>query len=77
VLTNGNLLALSDSGELVLISAKPDRYNELARAKILEGKCWTTPVISNGLVFVRSTREAACVDLRSQVTVPGKPRVSN
>ena len=64
VLTNGNLLALSDTGELVLIAAKPDAYTELARAKVIDGKCWTTPTISNGLVFVRSTKEAACVDLR-------------
>lgn len=63
VLTNGNLLALSEAGELVLIAAKPDSYTELARTKVVEGKCWTTPVISNGLVFVRSTKEAACVDL--------------
>ena len=66
VLTNGNVLALSDAGELVLVAAKPDAYTELARAKVLEGKCWTTPTISNGLVFVRSTKEAACVDLRAK-----------
>ena len=66
VLTNGNLLALSDAGELVLMAAQPAAYKELARAKVLEGKCWTTPVISNGLVFVRSTKEAACLDLRAK-----------
>lgn len=66
VLTQGNVLALSDAGELVLFAAQPGAYKELARAKVLEGKCWTTPVISNGLVFVRSTKEAACVDLRAK-----------
>ena len=64
ILTAGaNLLALSDAGELVLSAAKPDAYTEIARAKILEGKCWTTPILSNGHVFVRSTKEAACVDV--------------
>jgi len=58
------ILALSDAGELVLIAAKPDAYSEVARAKVLDGKCWTTPVVSNGLVFVRSTTHAACLDLR-------------
>jgi hypothetical protein len=66
VLTNGNILALSDKGELVLMAAEPGAYKELARAKVLDGKCWTTPVISNGFVFVRSTKEAACVDLRAR-----------
>ncbi len=62
----GNVLALSDSGALVLFAAKPDAYTELGRTKIVDGKCWTTPVVSNGLVFVRSTKEAACVDLRAK-----------
>lgn len=66
VLTNGNLLALSDAGELVLFAADPAAYKELARAKVVEGKCWSTPVISNGLVFARSTKEATCVDLRAK-----------
>jgi hypothetical protein len=66
VLTNGNVLALSDTGELVLVAAEPGAYKELARAKILDGKCWTTPVISNGLVFARSTKEAVCLDLRAR-----------
>jgi hypothetical protein len=57
------IVALSDSGELVLIAADPSRYRELARAKVLEGKCWTTPVLSNGRIFVRSTTEAACYDV--------------
>lgn len=66
VLTNGSVLALSDAGELVVFAANPDAYTETARAKVLDGKCWTTPVISNGLVFVRSTKEAACIDLRTK-----------
>jgi len=65
--TGDRLLALSDVGELVLIDAKPDAYKELARAKVLTGKCWTTPVLANGSVFVRSTKEAACFDLGNAV----------
>ena len=62
----GTVLALSDAGELVAFAAKPDAYTELARAKVLEGKCWTTPVVANGLAFIRSTKEAACLDLRAK-----------
>ena len=63
VLVGDHILALSDTGELVLVAAKSDAYSEVARAKVLEGKCWTTPVVSNGRVFLRSTKEAACYDL--------------
>ena len=31
------------------------------RSKILEGKCWSTPVISDGRIYARSTREAVCL----------------
>jgi outer membrane protein assembly factor BamB len=60
-----NILALSDAGELVLFAAKPSGYTELARAKVVDGKCWTTPVVAGGRVYVRSTKQAACLDLRA------------
>jgi outer membrane protein assembly factor BamB len=64
VIRVGNdVLALSDAGQLVLYAANPAAYQELARAKVLEGKCWTTPVLSNGRVYARSTKEAVCLDL--------------
>ncbi len=59
----GNLLALTDAGEVVGIKAAPTGYKELGRFKAIEGKCWTTPVLSGGRVFVRSTKEAACIQL--------------
>ena len=59
----GNLLALTDAGEIVGIKASPTAYKELGRFKAIEGKCWTTPVLSGGRVFVRSTKEAACIQL--------------
>ncbi len=58
-----DLVALSDAGELVLVAATPDSYRELARADVLAGKCWSSPAFSAGRIFVRSTREANCVDL--------------
>jgi outer membrane protein assembly factor BamB len=64
ILTGGDtLLALSDTGELVLIAANPDKYKEIARADVLDGKCWSTPVLANGTVFARSTKEAVAVDV--------------
>jgi outer membrane protein assembly factor BamB len=62
VLANDKILALSDAGELVVFQPKPDAYAEFARVKVLEGKCWTTPVIADGRIFARSTREAVCID---------------
>ncbi|WP_207310346.1 PQQ-binding-like beta-propeller repeat protein [Rubripirellula amarantea] len=58
------IVALSDAGEVVIVSARPDEYVELARADVVRGKCWSTPAFSNGRLYVRSTEEAACIDLQ-------------
>ena len=55
------ILALGDAGQLVLIAPTPTGYQEMARAQVLDGKCWTTPVLSNGRVYARSTKEAVCL----------------
>ena len=65
VLAGNNLVALADDGEVVLVEANPDGYKELARAKAVNGKCWSTPALSNGRLYVRSTKESACLDLGS------------
>jgi outer membrane protein assembly factor BamB len=46
-----------------LIEAAPDGYRELARADILKGKCWSTPVLSDGRVYARSTIEGVCLEV--------------
>jgi len=53
----GNVLALSDAGELVLVDANPSAYKELGRSKAVDGKCWSTPAVAGGKIFVRSTTE--------------------
>jgi len=63
ILAGDKVVALSDSGEVVVIATDSSKYTELARADILEGKCWTTPSLSGGLLYVRSSKEAACLDL--------------
>jgi outer membrane protein assembly factor BamB len=63
VLVKKTLLVLGDTGELVLVDPNPTNYVELARAKVLSGKCWSSPAISNGRVYARSTTEGVCLDL--------------
>jgi hypothetical protein len=62
VLMGNDVVALSDAGEVVRFAAEPAAYKELSRQKVLDGKCWTTPSISGGRLFVRSTKEAACLE---------------
>jgi hypothetical protein len=63
VLVGNHLVALSDDGQVVLVEATPAGYKELARTRAIRGKCWSSPAISNGRLYVRSTTETACFDL--------------
>ena len=64
---DGTLVVLSDRGELVLVDANTDGYKELARADLLDGKCWSTPALANGKIYIRSTAEGGCFDLSKAV----------
>jgi len=60
------LIVISDKGELIVAPASPEGFTPSARAKVLDGKCWTVPVISNGLIYLRNSRgRLICVDVRS------------
>lgn len=61
----GKLLVLADGGELSVAPADPKEYKPTARAKILSGKCWTVPVLSNGRLYARNDEgTVVCIDLR-------------
>jgi outer membrane protein assembly factor BamB len=57
------LLVLGEKGEVVLLSARPDRHEELARIQALEGVTWNHPVIAHGRLYVRNAKEIACFEL--------------
>ncbi len=63
ILVGEKLVVLSDAGEVAIVAAQPGGYRELARADVLDGKCWSTPAYSDGKIYVRSTEEAAAISL--------------
>lgn len=61
---NEKLVVLSDKGELLVVEATPTEFKPLARAQVIGGKCWTSPVLSNGKIFVRNSKgDLVCVDV--------------
>ncbi len=63
IMSGDRILALSDKGELVLFNATPDAYKELARADVLDGKCWSTPTLAGGRIYARSTTQAGAFEI--------------
>jgi outer membrane protein assembly factor BamB len=68
LLTNGQILVLSESGEAVLLQASPGALEELTSMRVLpEGKTWNPPVLVRGRLYVRNASEMACYDLNLPV----------
>ena len=68
LLLAGDLIYMLDgkSAELYLILATPEKYTELARAKVLKGNgknSWAPMVLAGGKLIVRNQSEMACVDV--------------
>jgi outer membrane protein assembly factor BamB len=64
-LADGKLFVMLDGGTLLVAEAAPKAFKELARAKVLDGQCWTMPVVANGRVYCRShAGDLVCLDLR-------------
>ena len=58
------LIVLGERGQLALVEATPGAYNELARAQVLRGKCWTSPTLAHGKLYLRNQEEIVCLDLQ-------------
>jgi hypothetical protein len=59
------LLILTDSGMLHIAEASPESYKGISRAQVLEGKCWTPPLLSGGRIYCRDGMgDVVCIDVR-------------
>jgi outer membrane protein assembly factor BamB len=65
-LVDGCVLVLSDAGDLILVKATPEGYQEAGRSHVLAGKCWNSAAVSGGRIYARSTKEGVSVDVSRQ-----------
>ena len=63
ILVGNQLVALAEDGNLVIVAATPVGYQEVARTKVFNDKCWSTPAFANGKIYVRSISQGVCFDV--------------
>jgi outer membrane protein assembly factor BamB len=64
---DGKLIVQADKGELLVAAADPAGFKALSRAQVLGGKCWTTPVLSQGRIYTRNAKgDLVCLDVRGK-----------
>ncbi|MFZ9092351.1 MAG: alcohol dehydrogenase, partial [Planctomycetaceae bacterium] len=51
---DGKLLVLAENGDLVMVAESSQGFQELGRSEFLEGRCWTAPALSGGMLFGRN-----------------------
>lgn len=65
IAAGGKLIIMGERGELGVAEASPEGFKELARAKVLDGVCWTMPVLSHGRIYCRNSNgDLDCLDVR-------------
>jgi outer membrane protein assembly factor BamB len=62
ILASGHLIVISDTGDLVLVKATPEKHTEVARFSAIEGKTWNYPALADGRLLVRNQTQMACFD---------------
>jgi outer membrane protein assembly factor BamB len=63
ILADGFLIVLTEKGKLVIAPVSPKEFKPIAEAQILDGRCWTIPMLCNGKLYARNFKKAVCVDL--------------
>lgn len=63
IAADGKLFLSTMAGELVVVRATPERFDEIGRATILGGTR-QAPALSNGFLFLRDDKEIVCVDVK-------------
>jgi outer membrane protein assembly factor BamB len=64
MLAGDRLIVLGERGDLIVGKANPDSFQPLSRAKVLPGRCWVVPVLSNGKLYCRdNSGNVVCLDL--------------
>ena len=66
LLVKDTLAVVTESGELWLVEATPQSFNQLATGQILRAGHRSYPSLSNGILYARDGKGMVAVDLRAK-----------
>jgi outer membrane protein assembly factor BamB len=65
IVAGDRIIALGQRGEVAIAPVDPKKFSPIAREQVIGGRCWTPPVLANGLLYLRNARgDLVCLDLR-------------
>ena len=63
---NGNVLIMTVEGEMIIIQANPNSYNEISRLRLFEKtEVWSHPALVGDRMYIRNTTEICCLLLNN------------
>ena len=63
IAADGKLFISTMKGELVVVRATPEKFDEMGRANVI-GSTRQAPALSSGLLYLRDDKEIVCLDVR-------------
>lgn len=66
IVADRSLLVLGERGKIGLVEATPGGFKEVTGVQILDGKCWTSPTLANGKLYLRNQKEMVCIDIQGK-----------
>jgi outer membrane protein assembly factor BamB len=64
IVADGNLILMSENGELVLLGATPEKYDEKSKAAVLTGPVRAYMALANGRLYARDNKKLVCWNLK-------------
>lgn len=55
IAANDHLIYLNDVGTAAIIPANPKKFEFVSKGDLLDGQCWTSPVLANGRLYCRNS----------------------
>jgi len=64
VVADEHLILLTEEGQLQIGQASPTGFEPMTTIEVLNGRCWTVPVLYGNRLYVRNLEKAVCYNLR-------------